>query len=150
MAPEGLDDTYLSTDVPTIIRARYRVSTDPAEWGLLGYSSGGYCAANLGLRHRARFGAAAIGTPPVSTTAAERCAGAVRPSSGVRPRKSTPSPTRHQARRPQRASTIGATGRLRSRSSRPLRESAEPADTARLEPTGSLRPDRRIYAFGPE
>jgi S-formylglutathione hydrolase FrmB len=58
--PRGLDDTYLSTDVRTIIRARYRVSTDPAEWGLLGYSSGGYCAANLALRHRAMFGAAAI------------------------------------------------------------------------------------------
>jgi S-formylglutathione hydrolase FrmB len=58
--PRGLDDTYLSTDVPTIIRARYRVSTDPAEWGLLGYSSGGYCAANLALRHRAKFGAAAV------------------------------------------------------------------------------------------
>ena len=58
--PQGLDDTYLSTDVPAIIRARYRVSTDPAEWGLLGYSSGGYCAANLALRHRASFGAAAI------------------------------------------------------------------------------------------
>jgi S-formylglutathione hydrolase FrmB len=55
----GLDDTYLSVDVPTFVRTHYRVSTDPAEWGLLGYSSGGYCAANLALRHRARFGAAA-------------------------------------------------------------------------------------------
>jgi pimeloyl-ACP methyl ester carboxylesterase len=58
--PRGMDDTYLSIDVPTIIRARYRVSTDPAEWGLLGFSSGGYCAANLALRHRASFGAAAV------------------------------------------------------------------------------------------
>ena len=44
----------------TIIRTRYRVSDDPAEWGLLGLFVWGYCAANLALRHRARFGAAAI------------------------------------------------------------------------------------------
>ena len=40
--------------------ARYRVSHDPYEWGLTGYSSGGYCAANLALRHRSSFGAAAV------------------------------------------------------------------------------------------
>jgi S-formylglutathione hydrolase FrmB len=58
--PRGLDDTYLATDVSAVIRAHYRVSTDPAAWGLLGFSSGGYCAANLALRHRAAFGAAAV------------------------------------------------------------------------------------------
>jgi len=42
------------------IQARFRVSRVPAEWGIAGYSSGGYCAANLALRHRAAFGAAAI------------------------------------------------------------------------------------------
>ena len=40
--------------------ARYRVSHDPYEWGVSGYSSGGYCAANLALRHRRSFGAAAV------------------------------------------------------------------------------------------
>jgi enterochelin esterase-like enzyme len=54
------DDTYLTTDVRADVRARYRVSADPYEWGLAGYSSGGYCAADLALRHRARFGAAAV------------------------------------------------------------------------------------------
>ena len=34
--PRGLDDTYLSTDVPTIIRARYRVSTRPSGMGFAG------------------------------------------------------------------------------------------------------------------
>jgi len=55
----GADDTYLSTDVPNYVRAHFRVSTDPAQWGLAGYSSGGYCAVNLALRHRGTFGAAA-------------------------------------------------------------------------------------------
>jgi enterochelin esterase-like enzyme len=58
--PSVNDDTYLTQDVRSDIVARYRVSQDPYEWGLSGYSSGGYCAANLALRHRADFGAAAV------------------------------------------------------------------------------------------
>lgn len=59
-APGALDDTYISQDVPTVIRTRYRASLVPAEWGIGGYSSGGYCAANLVLRHRAAYGAAGV------------------------------------------------------------------------------------------
>jgi enterochelin esterase-like enzyme len=58
--PNVSDDTYLTRDVRTDVLARYRVSADPYEWGLTGYSSGGYCAANLALRHRSSFGAAAV------------------------------------------------------------------------------------------
>ncbi len=54
------DDTYLTTDVRADVSSRYRVSPDPYEWGLGGYSSGGYCAADLALRHRTLFGAAAV------------------------------------------------------------------------------------------
>ncbi len=54
------DDTYLTTDVRADVSGRYRVSPDPYEWGLGGYSSGGYCAADLALRHRTLFGAAAV------------------------------------------------------------------------------------------
>lgn len=54
------DDTYLTTDVRADVSSRYRVSPDPYEWGLGGYSSGGYCAADLALRHRTQFGAAAV------------------------------------------------------------------------------------------
>ncbi|MGH3297539.1 MAG: alpha/beta hydrolase [Trebonia sp.] len=54
------DDTYLTKDVRTDVYAHYRVSHDPYEWGLAGYSSGGYCAANLALRHPSSFGAAAL------------------------------------------------------------------------------------------
>lgn len=58
--PDTNDDTYLTKDVRADVFARYRVSHDPYEWGVSGYSSGGYCAANLALRHRGSFGAAAV------------------------------------------------------------------------------------------
>jgi poly(3-hydroxybutyrate) depolymerase len=58
--PAVNDDTYLTTDVRNDITASYRASHDPYEWGVAGYSSGGYCAANLALRHPASFGAAAV------------------------------------------------------------------------------------------
>ncbi|MHB8340096.1 MAG: alpha/beta hydrolase-fold protein, partial [Mycobacteriales bacterium] len=53
-----LDDTYLTTDLRSWVLARYRAATDGASWGLLGYSEGGFCAANLALRHPSLFGAA--------------------------------------------------------------------------------------------
>jgi poly(3-hydroxybutyrate) depolymerase len=58
--PAVNDDTYITADVRADVLARYRVSDDPYEWGLSGYSSGGYCAANLALRHPSSFGAAAV------------------------------------------------------------------------------------------
>jgi enterochelin esterase-like enzyme len=58
--PAASDDTYLTRDVRADVLARYRVSRDSYEWGMSGYSSGGYCAANLALRHRTSFGAAAV------------------------------------------------------------------------------------------
>ncbi len=58
--PSTNDDTYLTKDVRTDMFIRYRVTRDPYEWGLAGYSSGGFCAANLALRHRESFGAAAV------------------------------------------------------------------------------------------
>jgi len=58
--PGVRDDTYLTTDVRADVVARYRASNDPYEWGVTGYSSGGYCAANLAMRHRQVFGAAAV------------------------------------------------------------------------------------------
>jgi pimeloyl-ACP methyl ester carboxylesterase len=54
------DETYITKDVRADVYARYRVSHDPYEWGLSGYSSGGYCAANLALRHPTSYGAAAV------------------------------------------------------------------------------------------
>ena len=57
------DETYLTKDVRTDLLAHYRVSNDPYEWGMSGYSSGGYCAANLALRHPGSYGAAALIEP---------------------------------------------------------------------------------------
>jgi enterochelin esterase-like enzyme len=59
-APGALDETYISRDVPNDVRARFRASTVPAEWGIAGYSSGGYCAANLALKDPTDYGAAGI------------------------------------------------------------------------------------------
>jgi pimeloyl-ACP methyl ester carboxylesterase len=56
----ALDDTYVTRDVRADVLADFRASRVPAEWGIAGYSSGGYCAANLALRHPASFGAAGI------------------------------------------------------------------------------------------
>jgi pimeloyl-ACP methyl ester carboxylesterase len=58
--PGVSDDTYLTQDVRADVLARYRVIDDPYAWGVGGYSSGGYCAANLALRHPGSFGAAAV------------------------------------------------------------------------------------------
>jgi len=58
--PGVRDMTYLTRDVRADMLAHYRVSTDPFEWGLGGYSSGGYCAANLAMQNRDSYGAAAI------------------------------------------------------------------------------------------
>ena len=59
-APGALDETYISDDVPEDVRREFRASTVAAEWGIGGYSSGGYCAANLALRDRTNYGAAGI------------------------------------------------------------------------------------------
>ena len=45
------DDTYLSTDVPADVISQFRADPVGAHWGIGGYSEGGFCAANLALRH---------------------------------------------------------------------------------------------------
>ena len=52
-------DTYLTVDVPNFVAASFRVQEPGPHWGIAGYSEGGFCAANLALRHPTRFGAAA-------------------------------------------------------------------------------------------
>jgi len=52
-------ETFLTVDVPAFVRDHLAVRTDPAAWGLIGYSAGGYCATQLALRHPAQFAAAA-------------------------------------------------------------------------------------------
>jgi enterochelin esterase-like enzyme len=54
------DDTYLSEDVPGYIASRLRVQPPGSGWGIAGYSEGGFCAANLGLRHGRTFSYAGV------------------------------------------------------------------------------------------
>ena len=53
------DETYVSIDVPADVTSAFRVQPQGAHWGIAGYSEGGYCAANLALRHPFRYAAAA-------------------------------------------------------------------------------------------
>jgi enterochelin esterase-like enzyme len=52
-------ETFLTVDVPAFAKARLRIRTDRAGWGLIGYSAGGYCATSLALRHPTQYAAAA-------------------------------------------------------------------------------------------
>jgi S-formylglutathione hydrolase FrmB len=51
-------DTYLTTDVPAAISHDFRVQRSATGWAIMGYSTGGYCAVNLAMRHPDRYGAA--------------------------------------------------------------------------------------------
>ncbi len=53
-----LDGTYLADDVPQAVTGAFRV-LGGASWATLGYSTGGFCAANLALRHADRYAAGA-------------------------------------------------------------------------------------------
>jgi pimeloyl-ACP methyl ester carboxylesterase len=53
-------DTFLTVDVPAAAQQQFRVRTDRAAWGMIGYSAGGFCAANLSLRHADRYAAAVV------------------------------------------------------------------------------------------
>jgi enterochelin esterase-like enzyme len=50
------DLTYLAQDVPNDIAHMLRVQQPGLGWGVAGYSEGGYCAANMALRYRYRYG----------------------------------------------------------------------------------------------
>ena len=53
------DLTYLTHDVPAVISHLLRVQPPGVGWGVAGYSEGGFCAANMALHFRYRYGAAA-------------------------------------------------------------------------------------------
>lgn len=59
-APHGaLDDSYLTSDVADDMVADFRVLPRGPHWGIGGLSDGGFCAANLALRHVGSYGAVA-------------------------------------------------------------------------------------------
>lgn len=51
-------ETYLTTDVPSSVTHSFRAQPTTTGWAVMGYSTGGYCAVNLALRHPDRFRAA--------------------------------------------------------------------------------------------
>jgi enterochelin esterase-like enzyme len=52
-------DTYLSADLREALGVSFRVRTDRDAWGVAGYSTGGFCAVNLAVRHPDQYAAAA-------------------------------------------------------------------------------------------
>ncbi|MFI5769875.1 alpha/beta hydrolase [Streptomyces sp. NPDC051658] len=50
-------ETYLAEDLPRVISESYRVGKLARNWGIIGNSTGGYCALKIGLHHPDRFGA---------------------------------------------------------------------------------------------
>ena len=56
-SPREQVDTYLTRDVPTVVDHLLRTVATPAGRVIGGNSAGGFCALNLGLRHRDVFGA---------------------------------------------------------------------------------------------
>ena len=54
------DETFLAYDVPAFVASTVRVEPPGQAWGVTGYSEGGFCAANMALRHPLRFGFAGV------------------------------------------------------------------------------------------
>ncbi len=53
-------DTWLSRELPSWVIRHLRVRRDRASWAAVGFSFGGWCAAELAMRHPTVFGAAVI------------------------------------------------------------------------------------------
>jgi enterochelin esterase-like enzyme len=53
-------ETWLARDVPAWVAATFRVRTDRGSWATIGLSAGGWCAAEVTMRHPAQFAAAVV------------------------------------------------------------------------------------------
>lgn len=49
--PRGQAETYVTQDVVHFAEDTLQVTSDPAKWGIVGFSEGGTCAFDLALRH---------------------------------------------------------------------------------------------------
>ncbi|MBC3842905.1 esterase [Streptacidiphilus sp. 4-A2] len=80
-------ETFLTSDYIQAIRTTYRVSGNPAAWGLEGYSEGGTCALELAMRYPKLFSVVGDlgGTSPTSRTR--------RPATSSVPRAAWAAPT---------------------------------------------------------
>ncbi|WNI24102.1 alpha/beta hydrolase-fold protein [Streptomyces sp. ITFR-16] len=52
-------ETFFAKDLPPAVSAAYRVGRHARNWGIIGNSTGGYCALKIGLHHPARYTASA-------------------------------------------------------------------------------------------
>ena len=48
-------ETYVALDVPDVVKSDLRASKDRNHWALMGYSTGGFCAANIAIHHSDLF-----------------------------------------------------------------------------------------------
>lgn len=55
--------TWISDDVPELVRENFRTYADPKGWGFFGSSSGGYVGMKMVLQHPDRFSVAIAGGP---------------------------------------------------------------------------------------
>ena len=51
-------ETFLADDVPLAVERTFRVESGRSGWAVLGYSTGGYCAAKLAMMYPSQFSAA--------------------------------------------------------------------------------------------
>jgi enterochelin esterase-like enzyme len=49
--PMGNGETFLTTDMTGFVGSRLGITPDPRRWAVVGFSEGGTCAVELGLRH---------------------------------------------------------------------------------------------------
>jgi enterochelin esterase-like enzyme len=57
--PGGIQaESWLNTDVPAYVAQQYPVQPPGPDWSLIGWSTGGFCAAKLVTAHPGRFGSA--------------------------------------------------------------------------------------------
>ncbi|MFJ9423553.1 alpha/beta hydrolase [Streptomyces sp. NPDC101249] len=77
--PGGKVATWLARDVPELLSHKFRTLPGPKGWGLMGFSTGGFCAVRLPLAHPDVFGAGAAldpdpltGDPGVISNTGER------------------------------------------------------------------------------
>ncbi|MEV6985956.1 alpha/beta hydrolase-fold protein [Sphaerisporangium sp. NPDC051017] len=71
--PEGPQvETYFTKDLREAMASGFRVGTDAANWGILGASTGGYCALKVAMRHPEAYSAAVSLSgylkPPIDAT----------------------------------------------------------------------------------
>ncbi|MER7676483.1 MULTISPECIES: alpha/beta hydrolase [unclassified Streptomyces] len=52
-------ESFFARDLPEVVAAHYRVGKKPGSWGIIGDSTGGYCALKLAVHHPGTYAAAA-------------------------------------------------------------------------------------------